>query len=79
MEKYMAQHHCPTCKGHRLKPETLAVKINGLHIGEVTEFSIEEANEFFKQLNLSEKDMQIARLILREINERLGFLDKCWT
>ncbi|AYC30124.1 excinuclease ABC subunit UvrA [Paenisporosarcina cavernae] len=74
MEKYMAQHDCPSCKGYRLKPETLAVKVATLHIGQVTEFSIEEAKAFFEELSLSEKDFQIARLILREINERLGFL-----
>ncbi|KUP05218.1 excinuclease ABC subunit A [Bacillus coahuilensis p1.1.43] len=74
MEKYMAQQPCPTCKGHRLKRESLAVKVNDLHVGEVTQFSIQEANEFFQGLSLSEKDMQIARLILREIDERLGFL-----
>ncbi|MFC4355165.1 excinuclease ABC subunit UvrA [Chryseomicrobium palamuruense] len=74
MEKYMAEHACPTCQGYRLKEETRAVKINDLHIGQVSEFSIEEAEAFFKSLNLSEKDMQIARLILREIDERLGFL-----
>jgi excinuclease ABC subunit A len=75
MEKYMAQHNCPTCKGYRLKEETLAVKVDSLHIAQVTEFSIEEANHFFNQLTLSEKDMQIARLVLREIHERLGFLE----
>ncbi|WP_342598841.1 excinuclease ABC subunit UvrA [Psychrobacillus sp. FSL H8-0483] len=75
MEKYMAQHDCPSCKGYRLKEETLAVKVDSLHIGQVTQFSIEEANRFFDQLSLSEKDMQIARLVLREINERLGFLE----
>ncbi|WP_313893008.1 excinuclease ABC subunit UvrA [Psychrobacillus sp.] len=75
MEKYMAQHDCPTCAGYRLKQETLAVKLNSLHIGQVSEFSIEEANAFFNTLTLSEKDMQIARLVLREINERLGFLE----
>ncbi|MEK4486978.1 excinuclease ABC subunit UvrA [Psychrobacillus sp. FSL H8-0484] len=75
MEKYMAQHDCPSCKGYRLKEETLAVKVDSLHIGQVTQFSIEEANRFFNQLSLSEKDMQIARLVLREINERLGFLE----
>lgn len=74
MEKYMAVHNCPTCKGYRLKAETLAVKVDSLHIAQVTEFSIEEANQFFDQLTLSDKDMQIARLVLREINERLGFL-----
>jgi excinuclease ABC subunit A len=74
MEKYMAQQDCPTCKGHRLKEESLAVKVDSLHIGEVTAFSIEEAEEFFHKLELSEKDMKIANLILREIRERLGFL-----
>ena len=75
MEKYMGQHNCPTCKGYRLKPETLAVKVDSLHIGQVTQFSIEDANKFFKQLTLSEKDTQIARPVFREINERLGFLE----
>ena len=74
MEKYMAQRPCPTCGGYRLKEETLAVKVNGVHIGKVTDLSIEEADRFFKQLELSEKDQQIAELILREIAERLGFL-----
>jgi excinuclease ABC subunit A len=74
MEKYMAQRPCPTCNGYRLKEETLAVKVNGVHIGKVTDLSIEEADRFFKQLELSEKDQQIAELILREIAERLGFL-----
>ncbi|MCM3745324.1 excinuclease ABC subunit UvrA [Sporosarcina luteola] len=74
MEKYMASRACPACHGYRLKEETLAVKVNGTHIGEVTSLSITEADRFFNNLVLSEKDMQIARLILREIAERLGFL-----
>lgn len=74
MEKYMSQKPCPSCKGYRLKKESLAVLINGRHISQVTELSIEEAMKFFNSLTLSEKEMQIARLILREINERLGFL-----
>lgn len=74
MQKYMAEQPCPSCKGYRLKPETLAVKIDGKHIAEVTQYAIQEAQNFFEELNLSEKDRQIARLILREINERLGFL-----
>lgn len=74
MEKYMAQQACPSCKGYRLKQETLAVKIADIHIGEVTQYSIQEADTFFKDLELSEKDMKIARLVLREIEERLGFL-----
>ncbi|GKV69911.1 UvrABC system protein A [Sporosarcina sp. NCCP-2716] len=75
MEKYMAQRPCPSCAGYRLKPESLAVKVDGIHIGEVTEKSIVEALGFFSALNLSEKDAQIAELILREIRERLGFLE----
>jgi excinuclease ABC subunit A len=74
MEKYMAQHYCPTCKGDRLKKETLAVLINDHHIGKVTSFSIEEAHHFLDHLQLTEKEEKIANLILREIKERLGFL-----
>ncbi|KIL46532.1 excinuclease ABC subunit A [Jeotgalibacillus alimentarius] len=74
MQKYMAQHHCPTCGGHRLKRESLAVKVQDLHIGHITSYSIEEAKAFFNEVELTEKEMQIARLILREINERLSFL-----
>ncbi|MFK2825468.1 excinuclease ABC subunit UvrA [Bacillus sp. B190/17] len=74
MEKYMGKQKCPTCKGYRLRKESLAVKVNELHISEVTNFSIEEAEQFFSGLSLTEKEMQIAQLILREIRERLGFL-----
>jgi excinuclease ABC subunit A len=74
MEKYMAEQLCPTCKGYRLKKEALAVLISGRHIGEITSLSVAEAHEFFDQLSLSEKEMKIANLILREIKERLGFL-----
>ncbi|MBD7985876.1 excinuclease ABC subunit UvrA [Sporosarcina sp. Sa2YVA2] len=74
MEKYMGRRPCPSCDGFRLKEETLAVKVNGVHIGQVSDLSITEAESFFENLVLSEKDMQIARLILREIGERIGFL-----
>ncbi|RSK28580.1 excinuclease ABC subunit UvrA [Bacillus sp. HMF5848] len=74
MEKYMAQHDCHTCKGNRLKRESLAVLIQEHHIGHVTQFSITEASEFFQSLKLSEKDAKIAYMILREIQERLSFL-----
>lgn len=74
MEKYMGQQPCPTCKGYRLKKESLAVLIDGQHISHVTDFSITEAYQFFEGLLLTEKEMQIARLIFREIKERLGFL-----
>jgi excinuclease ABC subunit A len=75
MEKYMAQQPCPTCKGNRLKKESLAVLVGGKHIGQVTAFSVTEALEFFQNLSLSEKEMKIANMILREIIERLGFLN----
>src|SRR5690606_5967750 len=55
MEKYMTQQPCPSCKGYRLKPETLAVKVEGIHIGEATKHSIAEIYEFFSNLTLSEK------------------------
>lgn len=74
MGKYMAEHHCPSCKGNRLKKESLAVLIQGRHISETTALSIEEALLFFDQLQLTEKEAAIAKLILQEINERLGFL-----
>lgn len=74
MEKYMGQHDCPTCKGYRLKKETLAVLISGQHIGKVTELSIADAHQFFDNLSLTDKEMKIANLIFREIKERLGFL-----
>ncbi len=74
MEKYMGEHACPTCKGYRLKRETLAVLVDGRHIGEVTALSVEEAHQFFQSLELSEKEMKIANMIFREITERLGFL-----
>ncbi|MEG7334880.1 excinuclease ABC subunit UvrA [Bacillus sp. 0102A] len=76
MEQYMSQKSCPTCKGYRLKKEALAVLIDGRHIGKITKLSVGDALTFFKGLTLSEKDMQIANLILREIVERLSFLDK---
>ncbi|MEE1131968.1 MAG: excinuclease ABC subunit UvrA [Caryophanon sp.] len=74
MEKYMTEQACQTCEGNRLKKEALAVKVNGLHISEVTSFAIAPLLAFFNDLNLSANDRQIANLILREIEERLTFL-----
>ncbi len=74
MEKYMAERACKTCKGYRLSKQSLAVKIEGRHIGEVSELSIEKALAFFNNITLSEKEAQIAKLILREIDQRLLFL-----
>ncbi|MFD1739361.1 excinuclease ABC subunit UvrA [Bacillus salitolerans] len=74
MEKYMATQDCPTCKGHRLKKESLAVLIQDQHIGHVTNYSITEAYNYVTSLHLTEKETKIANMILREIQERLGFL-----
>jgi excinuclease ABC subunit A len=74
MEKYMGEQPCQVCKGHRLKKETLAVLISGRHISHLTELSIEESYQFFNELHLTEKEMQIGKLIFQEIRERLGFL-----
>ncbi|MCM3714628.1 excinuclease ABC subunit UvrA [Alkalihalobacillus oceani] len=74
MEAYMTQKHCPTCKGYRLKREALAVFIGGKHIGQVSSLSVKDAMRFFESLELTEKETAIARLILKEINDRLGFL-----
>ena len=62
MSKYMAEHHCPSCKGNRLKKESLAVLIQGRHISEVTSLSIEESLLFFKDLQLTEKEAAIAKI-----------------
>ncbi|WP_156288638.1 excinuclease ABC subunit UvrA [Oceanobacillus salinisoli] len=75
LSKYMSQKACPTCKGHRLKEEALAVRINGFHISKVTEFSVVEAIHFFEKVDLTEKEKQIAKMILKEIQNRLEFLN----
>ncbi len=74
IEGFMASHPCPACKGKRLKPESLAVKIDNCTIADVTDQSITDVLGFFDQLTLSQKEQQIADLLLREINSRLGFL-----
>ncbi|WP_078555764.1 excinuclease ABC subunit UvrA [Bacillus alkalicellulosilyticus] len=74
MEAYMQQKHCPTCKGYRLKKESLAVFVGGKHIGEVSTLSVKDALTFFETVELTPKETAIARLILKEINDRLGFL-----
>ncbi|MBA4537550.1 excinuclease ABC subunit UvrA [Bacillus aquiflavi] len=74
MEKYMREQACPTCKGYRLKKESLGVLVGNKQIGEYTSLSITEAYHLFSHLKLTEKEMKIANLILREILERLSFL-----
>jgi len=76
IEKYMSAKPCFACGGYRLKPETLAVKIGGLHIGQVTEKSIRNAAQWFENLpdNFTPNQKLIGERILKEIKERLKFL-----
>ena len=78
LAKYHNTAPCESCGGYRLKPEALAVKIDKLHVGEVSEMSIGRAGVWFAELesHLTEKQQAIAHRILKEINERLGFLNK---
>jgi len=77
LSRYQMAHACETCGGYRLKPQSLAVKIAGLHIGEVCDMSIRTAAPFFVDLpeKLTKKQLEIATRILKEINERLKFLN----
>src|SRR5262245_3910255 len=76
VEQFMMEKACPTCSGSRLRPETLSVKIAGRSIADVVGFSIKEARQFFETLSLSERGMMIARRVLKEVRERLGFLSQ---
>jgi excinuclease ABC subunit A len=75
IEEYMTLRPCPECHGARLRPESRAVLVGGTPIHEFTELSARRALEWIEQLELSEHDRRIARLVLREIEERLRFLD----
>lgn len=74
IENYMSITACPTCKGARLRPEALSVILNRETIDSITDMSIKEASKFFKNIVLSKRQQLIARQILKEIRERLGFL-----
>jgi excinuclease ABC subunit A len=75
IEEYMTLRPCPECKGARLRPESRAVVIGGAAIHEFTALSARRALDWVDQLELSEHDRRISRLVLREISERLRFLD----
>ncbi len=77
LARFQSDHACPACGGYRLKPEALAVKIAGRHIGEITELSIRAARDWFDALpeKLTDKQSEIAGRILKEIRERLKFLN----
>ncbi|HEX3173084.1 MAG TPA: excinuclease ABC subunit UvrA [Solirubrobacterales bacterium] len=75
IEGYMAEQPCPQCHGARLRPESLAVTVGSLSIAEYTTLSARAASEWIAALELNETERAIARLIVREISERLAFLE----
>jgi excinuclease ABC subunit A len=76
-ERYQNNRSCGTCEGYRLRPEALAVKIAGIHVGQVVQMSIREAFDWCTSVpeHLTDQKNEIARAILKEIRERLGFLN----
>ncbi|HZK34846.1 MAG TPA: excinuclease ABC subunit UvrA [Bacillota bacterium] len=74
IETYMGKSPCPGCKGTRLKPEVIAVKVGDMNIHQITELSIREALGFIGSIELSEKHMMIASQIIKEVQARLSFL-----
>ena len=74
LETYMVEHTCETCHGARLNDDVLSVKLNNKNIFQVTEMSIKELITFFETLKLSEEKKEIARLVIKEILDRLNFL-----
>ncbi len=75
LEKYMREQPCNTCHGKRLKPEVLAVRIDKFSIMDICEMSIERAVNIFDEINFTDKEEQIGRLILKEVKSRLSFLN----
>jgi excinuclease ABC subunit A len=75
IERYMTHMTCPSCHGRRLKPEVLAITIDGKSVADVTEMSVDTALRYFMELKLNETETQIAHQILKEIRERLTFLN----
>ncbi len=74
IEKLMRFKLCPDCQGKRLRSDVLAVTVGGKNIDEITGLSVDMARDFFKKLELTERERTIASQVLKEINERLGFL-----
>jgi excinuclease ABC subunit A len=74
LEKLFSARDCAACKGSRLKPESRAVKVNGLAISDYTRLSLEKAQRAFNQIDLTPREMKIAGQILREIRDRMEFL-----
>src|ERR671922_1629875 len=74
IEHFMAERPCPVCQGSRLRRESLGLKIAGKSIADVVRLTIKDAATFFQSLRLGEREAAIARRVLKEIRERLGFL-----
>ncbi|MCK8606391.1 excinuclease ABC subunit UvrA [Leuconostoc citreum] len=75
MANYMTELACQTCHGYRLNQAALSVKINGKHIGEVSELPVDQELDFFNTMVLGQQDAEIAAPIVKEIKDRLGFLE----
>ncbi len=75
IEEYMAEYPCPACHGRRLKPEALAVTVGGMDISQFCDLPIEKAGGFIRNLELTDQQAMIAARILKEVKERLGFLN----
>lgn len=75
LEVYMREIPCPACGGKRLKPESLSVTVGGKNIVELTQLSVTEALAFLDTLELSEREKLVAGRVLKEVRERLGFLN----
>lgn len=74
MRSYMTELTCKSCKGYRLNEQARSVKVNGKHIGEISELAINKAIPFIEGLELSEQEAMIARPVVKEVNDRLSFL-----
>lgn len=73
--RWKSQHPCPACNGARLRPEALAVKIAGKNIAELSALKIRDARRFFQQLSLDDWERQLARMLIEQIDARLGYLE----
>ncbi|MGI8727474.1 MAG: excinuclease ABC subunit UvrA [Solirubrobacterales bacterium] len=76
IEQFMVEEPCPACEGARLRPESLAIRVGGLSIHEFTSLAASAALDWFSDLELTETEQAIARLVVREIDERLRFLQQ---
>ena len=74
--RYRGYSRCPDCEGYRVRPDALYVKVNGKHIGEISEMTIGHAREFFETLELTDFEKEVAEQILYEIRKRLKYLDE---